>query len=1019
MALVARDHEVFVPATEPIDIRGPMPDEPEQEMAPILDVAASAARIANPIVSTFSKEDLGDDTVDPLYDYNEGVIGTEYEEYLNRFAYRTFNKPQQEALKRQIDREREDRRRIESAGLLGTGLEMAFGLASPDIALPGGAILKSVKAGRAIGRSALSVGAAAGVGVGVSEYVLQRTQETRTAEETAVAIGSSVLFGSLLGGVAGGVLSKAERKVAEQSFDAGLRIDPDQNYVEFLSGVGKPSSGGAAAVPEYNLEDFDIAGKAPKAIGKALRKFVPTIRDSFRASKTYRETMANLNEVSVGLEMNIRGEGIQAAETHAQYWENGAWGNAATKQRSIYQRARKNGFRGSYDDFDRAVGRAWSNGDIGDTPEITEAAQFWRQQLLDPLAKEGIDVGVLTQEQIDGILRVNKGYRPRVYNIQKIMAEKARFREAIMPEIEKRIRAAQEDVKSSRSPDFVSEADLDDYKEKIFQEFFDKITGQEGLEAPNFITSNLRGPLKERTLNVNDSVIDDFIESSAEALGKRHARRVGADVEIARKFGRPDMKDQVTAIRQDYDDLIKSETDKVKQANLERERLDVIGDLEARRDIIRGLYKTDLEGSNVGRVLRAANTFNFMRAMGGVLVSSLTDAVRPAMVHGLESYMRDGIGPLISNLEGFKLSANEARIMGAAAERIGAGRIATLAELNDPYAMNSPFERFLNNAATGFSKLTGLNHWNDFHKTISAVMAQNRLLRNIMQEYDALTPRELEFQGFLGVNRDIAARIRDQFAKYGEDSKGLYIANHMRWDDAEARRVYVAAINKDTDVTIVTKSAGDTPNFMHTPAGRALFQFKSFAIASNQRVLMRGLQGGMDRFIGGLVGMTTIGMAVYWLKTMESGRGLSNNPGTWVAEGLDRSGFLSIGMEINNIYEKMGGQGVYALAAGAGRQISPSADERQPASRYAVRSTFGSLFGPSFGLGSDLTTLAGVGINAANGNAELQPSDISAARRVLPYASLPYWRWLIDGGFGMKEGSGFKGVVPEMKEAVN
>jgi hypothetical protein len=37
----------------------------------------------------------------------------------------------------------------------------------------------------------------------------------------------------------------------------------------------------------------------------------------------------------------------------------------------------------------------------------------------------------------------------------------------------------------------------------------------------------------------------------------------------------------------------------------------------------------------------------------------------------------------------------------------------------------------------------------------------------------------------------------------------------------------------------------------------------------------------------------------------------------------------------------------------------------------------------------------------------MSEGDVSAARRLVPYASLPYWRWLIDGM-----------IVPEIKKEV-
>jgi hypothetical protein len=149
-------------------------------------------------------------------------------------------------------------------------------------------------------------------------------------------------------------------------------------------------------------------------------------------------------------------------------------------------------------------------------------------------------------------------------------------------------------------------------------------------------------------------------------------------------------------------------------------------------------------------------------------------------------------------------------------------------------------------------------------------------------------------------------------------------------------------------------------------------------------------------------------VVIYALKQMEAGREISDNPGTWIAEGLDRSGIFSVGFEINNAFEKIGAPGLYAGAAA----MFPDASQGQPASRYAVRSKVGSFLGPSFGAATDTVGLMALGFEnmrkmAAGEDGVLSEGDISAMRRLTPFASLPYWRWLIDGM-----------IVPEMKEAV-
>ena len=592
-----------------------------------------------------------------------------------------------------------------------------------------------------------------------------------------------------------------------------------------------------------------------------------------------------------------------------------------------------------------------------------------------------------------------------------------------------RLRASADAQNARKLGDFLSDADRDGYLDEIVEDIYAKVTGRiyDG-EVPTNIAVAARGPLKERTFNIPDELIEKYLDSDAEMIGRHYARVMAADIELAERFGSPDMKDAFVDVAADYnklrDRISRDESldgagrQKALQKLAAREKAD-IRDLEGVRDLLRGHYRPEIQHTTWARIGRAANTFNYVRAMGGVLVASLTDAVRPAMVHGLKAYMQDGIAPLIKNASAVKMSVQEAKLAGAISERILAGRLATMAEITDPYALNSPFERLLENAGVGFSRLTGLLHWNDFQKSLTSVITQNRILKNAeiaaRKGFDALPDAEKAYMGLLGIGQGRAEDIGKLFAAHGETLDGVRVANSNSWGDdpiaSVLRRAYRAAVNKDVDSVIVTKGVGDVPLMANTPLGRSLLQFKSFAIASNQRVLIRGLQEDKARFVGGMIGMSTVGMFIYMLKQLESGRPISSNPGTWIAEGLDRSGIFSVAFEINNALEKAGAPGVYTAASALGTLVNPEADMMQPASRYAVRSTVGGFLGPSFGAATDAVNLTALGFSNMRSIAQgeggtISSGDIQAIRRLTPFASLPYWRWAIDGF-----------LVPKVKEA--
>src|SRR5690606_10258637 len=156
-------------------------------------------------------------------------------------------------------------------------------------------------------------------------------------------------------------------------------------------------------------------------------------------------------------------------------------------------------------------------------------------------------------------------------------------------------------------------------------------------------------------------------------------------------------------------------------------------------------------------------------------------------------------------------------------------RLASLADLNDPYRYHSGMDRYLSNATNLFSKATGLSWWNDTMKTVASVMTQNRMARNA-RDWGRAGQREQAYMAYLGIDEDMGSRIADQLRRHGVEEQGIWGANVSDWDDVGARRAWAAALNKDVDRTIITKGISDTPLWMKTNWGRLVGQFKSFGL---------------------------------------------------------------------------------------------------------------------------------------------------------------------------------------------
>lgn len=548
-------------------------------------------------------------------------------------------------------------------------------------------------------------------------------------------------------------------------------------------------------------------------------------------------------------------------------------------------------------------------------------------------------------------------------------------------------------------------ADFTTAARDIADEVFDKLTGRGATSTasalPEYLTPITRGPLKERTFNIPDRLVESFLHSNVRHVGERYARTMAAEIELTRRFGRADMRDQLKQIADEYralrDDAIANIPDEGKRAKKLKELADdekgALEDIQAMRDLVRGTYKSVDNASNYGRLVRALTTFNYLRTMGGVVISSLSDLYRPAMVHGLGRYMSEGIAPLMTNIKGIKLSVAEAKLAGQVTERVLQHRMMSLGELGDPYGRGTAVERLLQNGSRWATKWNGLALWTDAMKSISSVLSQNRLLDA------AIGGKDERLLAYLGVDRDMSERIAKQFAEHGETIDNVKVARTQDWTDEEAVRAYRGAVAKDVASIIVTPSVADVPLFAKTPTGRLIMQFRNFTFSAHQRMTLRAMQEGKAQMLSALIGMTALGMMTATLRSWRGGKERfekfeesASNPGYLIGEGLDSSGLFALPIEIGNTTEKLAQSAGFNFnpiktpMLAAGQLANPDASMQGESTRFASRGPWGALFGPSVGFVEDSFRTAATAHKALNGD-EISKGDKKAAIGLVPYNS--------------------------------
>ncbi|WP_456085337.1 LPD3 domain-containing protein [Magnetospirillum molischianum] len=506
----------------------------------------------------------------------------------------------------------------------------------------------------------------------------------------------------------------------------------------------------------------------------------------------------------------------------------------------------------------------------------------------------------------------------------------------------------------------------------IAREITDQLLGMSASRTAYEPIPLTRGPLRERTLSIPDAMIEDFLESDINVVARIYARTMAADVELAKRFGRADLRDQLDAVRSDYARLRVGVEDGKRLAALhDRERRD-LADIEAVRDRLRGTYALprDPQGLAV-RTFRVVRNLNYLRLLGGMTLAAVSDTGRPVMVHGMTRVVGDGLAPLVRNVRGFRLAAEEAKLAGTALDLVLNTRMMKMADVFDDYGRLSKFERGIQVLSDNFGLVSLMAPWNAAWKQFTGVITQTRMLQAIDQWRDLPSGHpERERLAWLGIDRNAAERIATQFRAHGKQQDGLWWANTQAWTDPEAVSAFRAAMVKDIDRTIVTPGQ-DKPLWMSTELGKVIGQFKTFNMVSTQRTALAALQQRDAAVLNGVMMMTTFGTLSYALASAAAGREMSDDPAHWLAEGFDRSGLLFWLSDV-------AGTGGKVLGIGT-------------TSRYGSRSAWEAALGPSAGLASDLSQVLGEA-----GRGDWKATDTHALRRMMPYQNLFYLRQMFD-----------------------
>lgn len=943
--------EFQLPEAVPIGRQSRLPEAADDPT--MRETFGAAFRTENIVGSWLTRESRDFEAVEGYDPW--GDIGG-YEPHADAFV--SADSPEETAaIKRQIDREREDRQTLQAAGGWGMAAMFAAGTVDP-VFLASMAIPVAGAASKA--GSVLKIAAAGAAGTAASEVGLQATQETRTGLESALNITSATLFSGLVG-AAVTTLSRRQTaqltKALEDDFDDALPVN---------HALGD-STAGASAVSRGTLEDETMVGSAGMA--DAVGFMNPLLRAMRSPVRATRQAMQDLAENSFLFRKNRQGvanptaietlikrhdgriaSGIEATRDQFKRYRTAAPVRATSGGGEAVEylgTARKLNYR----EFREQVSIAMRNNDAHSIPEVAAAARYYRKHVFDPMKARAQELGLLANDvEVVG----DASYLTRMYRHHEIKQRPQEFDRIIRDWLVK-----------SRGMDATEAL-------TAARDIRGRILGTPAGHIPVDIVKTA-GPLKERVLDIESSKIADFLETDIDVVAEYYVRTLAPQIEITARFGDKEMSQVLQNVTDQYEQLIAKAKPGESEGLIARRNSD-INDVQSVRDLMMGTYAAPKDPTSFAvRANRRMRDFNFIRMLGGMTISAIPDLALPVFVHGLRQYGKT-LGQMIAHPQTFSVAAAEAKKWGIGLDMTLNTRFKALADIQEVSDLGSKMDRVSRTATSAFGVATLMSPWNAAMKQFSAVMVQDAIINA------ARRGTRVQKLAQLGIDANMASRITRQFDEFGEDA-GVLISHTDQWTDRQAAQVFEAAILKDVDQIIITPSKADRPLMASTELGKTVTQFKSFAFAATNKILISGLQRHDLAALNGSLLMIALGGLVYGAKQKTAGREVSTDPAVLLTEAIDRSGLMGILFDVNNITEKMtrGTVGVSALTGGP------------MMSRYASRNVIGALLGPTVDTVEDVTKVTG-----ALSTGEISESDVRSMRKLVPGQNLFYLRNLFN-----------------------
>lgn len=1020
------------------------------------EIARAGFVTENTVISGMLSLAAGGFPEDPNYEPDFDQFDDRYVPYFNSFA-RVGSKDEEIAMKAKIDYEIEQREIIQNSGWAGFAAAAAGGLIDPINLIPVVGALQKAKQAGTVGRFGY-MAAAGATGAATAEIPLQLLQETRTAEESIMAIGTGAVLTGIVGTGGLALMDRLTRDNVVGSLDREVVDTPDIILNDNFEPTDFPplqQAGDPANAPQAVARGGNILRRlfgAQNTIGEYLSS--PTLRILNTRSTRAKELAMNLvedNIIRVGFEDGSYAR-PKSAELGRLEWEarladtyarlEGLTDDSVEYGRETFwkknkQQLTEQGFTKSQfdDEFERDIVRylrgqyddKWVDGATG--VELARR-QAVRQQASTNLRTYFNDFQ--QQLQAVGLIdRADPNFVPQVWRADQIYNMPVEFNRAV------RLLLERWGVPESQIPDKVAEmraylADganrpdfsrIDDVDEEILGVGEDvrlqliRMLGDDPVNNIQF---------SQRTFQIPPDLyeyFEPFLINDPRLLTNIYHSQVAGQLELVKATGSLTLRSQLNDIRAEYGELIDNAETPKEINDLMAERDMVINELKYLRDSLIG------NTPQVGRFAGSLMTLNYLSKLGGVTVSSIPDMARLVMAHGLRPYRKMIKSLFTEGGKAFRESRDDMRRMAVGIEIFLSSRSRRFADLDQAYyPLDTKLDRSLNWMQKKFGKITGFDYWNQGIKRVAGLGSQQTLIDDLRAVQNGTASRSV-YTHFanMGIPRDQLDRVIETINRtravetFDHPTGGIEFIDYSKFtseEDLEVASMLQNYIMRESMMVINTPTIGALPKKMRTSNFRMIMQFKSFLYASLNQTLIplmqqRGLnERTMNMYLGASMSVV-LGMFVHVAKDFEAR----------VSDGQDADdAWAEATKDIDKIWDPTSEEGRDLWYAGLDRGgvagwitegmnldqkvgidlIGRVGGINQGAKRYAARGFVETLAGPSAGSVNDLVRVGGkavgVPLNALDpdGAKEWTASDTRRIRRLLPFQNVTGLRYVFD-----------------------